>query len=644
MGHIPLIDELLTIAAAGLLASLILARLRIPTVAGFLVAGAIVGPSGLGLVENITHINSIAEVGVVLLLFTIGLEFSLARLRPILPMIALGGTLQVGATIAGTALLAWWWGEGLARGVFLGFLVALSSTAIVLRSLAERGELQAPHGRLIVGILIFQDLCVIALVLVIPILAGGASGGAWLELGLALGKATAVAGATMLLSRWLIPRLMGWVDATRHRELFILAVVSLCLGIGSVTAAAGLSLALGAFLAGVVLADTDYQHRAVGDVLPLRDLFTSLFFVSLGMLFDLSVLLQQPIAVAMLFAAFVFGKGFVAVLAAMVMRFPARVALLAGAGLAQFGEFGFVLARLGEEAGLITATETSIILAAGTLSMIVTPLWLKVAPRLTAGEILLRPLERLLGVRGIDEPEAEHEALVDHFVVVGYGAAGRLVCQALHRAEVPYVVMELNAETVRRGRSAGEPVYYGDVTSPEALAHARLDQARALVLLINDPEALRRAVGAARAAAPKVPILARTAFVANAPELHELGANQVVVAEVEAGVQMVSRLVRHLGPAESATPALRLDALEVRSVTIAPDSPALGRCPGDLELPERTWLLAVSRRRAKKFVEQIAPTEELGVGDLVFLVGERSHLGAADVCLSSAVTSRSDRP
>lgn len=664
MGHIPLLDELALIAALGVVVTLVLARLRLPTVAGLLFAGALAGPFGLGLVRSVHPIEVLAEIGVVLLLFTIGLEFSLARLRAIFRQVALGGLIQVGLTtlvVAGAALAL---GEPLRRGVFYGFVFAMSSTAIVLRALTERQELDAPHGRFVVGTLIFQDLCVVPMVLIIPMLRGSgdaasASGlASALAIGLALGKAVVVVVLTVVGARFLVPRALGWVEQSRSRELFLLAVLALCIGTAWLTAHAGLSLALGAFLGGMVVADTEYGHRAMGDMLPLRDAFVSVFFVSLGMLFDVHVVAASPWRVALLVLGFLLGKGLLATLAALAMRFPARVAWLAGVGLAQFGEFGFVLARLGESSGVVDSAALRPLLAAGIVSMFLTPVLVRAAPHFTAGERLLGPLARLMGARGVEEIDsgrAHHPE--NHVVLVGFGVAGRLVARALASCGVPYIVLELNADTVRSGRADGQPIFYGDATSEEALGHAHLAEARALVLLMNDPQAATRVVTTARRVAPRVRILMRTRYVRERPALVTVGATDVVAEEVEGGVEILARLLRWLevprnvldnriDDAREATqtterraplpqPTLGeqpgLQEMKVDSVLLAGEAHGIGRSIAELRLRTTTGALLVAIRREGRLLQHPDPAQPFAAGDLAYLVGtdQSVHRAAA---------------
>jgi CPA2 family monovalent cation:H+ antiporter-2 len=663
MGHIPFIDELAVIAGIGVVVTLILARLRLPTVAGLLFAGALVGPYGFGLVRSIHTIEVLAEIGVVLLLFTIGLEFSLGRLKSIFRQVALGGIMQVVGTAAATMGVALALGEPLGRSIFYGFVFAMSSTAIVLRALTERRELDAPHGRFIVGTLIFQDLCVVPMVLIVPLLGGGTgAGAASTQIAWALGKAALVVVATVVIARVVVPRVLAWVDASRSREVFVLAVIGLCIGTAWLTSLAGLSFALGAFLGGMVVADTEYGHRAMSDMLPLRDTFMSVFFVSLGMFFDARVVLEQPVLVLVLLCGFLFAKGFIATLAAQIMRFPARVAWLAGVGLAQFGEFGFVLARLGESSGVVGAEALRPLFAAGIGSMFLTPVLVRVAPHVTAGERLIAPLERLLGARGIDEDDTESHGMTDHVVIVGFGVAGKLVARALAASGVPYVVLEISAETVRAARAEQQPVFYGDATSVEALGHAHAERARAIILLMNDPSAAQRVVDAARRAAPGVPLFMRTHYLVEREALQRMGATDVVAEEVEGGIELLARLLRSLAvprnvidgcvaEARSTTQASErleappprtigdhpgLDALHIESVLVTEGNPATRCSTIELGVRQQTGALIVAVRRGGELITQPDPHAAFQPGDVVYLVGSHESLEQATALLTGA--------
>jgi CPA2 family monovalent cation:H+ antiporter-2 len=665
MTEIPILPELAIIAAVGVIVTALLSKLRLPTVAGLLAAGVLLGPFVLGLVKNLHAIEVLAEVGVVLLLFTIGLEFSVERLRHIFRRVALGGLVQVVATLTVTAAVATLFGQRPASALFYGFVLAMSSTAIVLRALGDRGELDAPHGRFIVGTLIFQDLCVVPMVLLVPVLGSGREPAAVaMEIGIAMGKAALVVAGVLLVAKLLVPRVLRLVDASRSREIFLLAILAICAGTAWLTSLAGLSLALGAFLGGMVVADTEFQHRAMGDIIPLRDAFVSIFFVSLGMLFDPRAFVDRPVTVALLLVGFVGAKGLLATLSAVVMRFPPRAAWLAGIGLAQFGEFGFVLLKQGKGAGLTDASTESALLAAGIISMVLAPILIRLAPHIGAGERLLTPLTRLLGVRGVEQIE-QGERLSEHVVIVGYGIAGRLVSRALALCSLPYTVLEMNAETVRRARDAGEPVFYADATSAEALSHANVSCARLVTVLINDPQAAIRVVHTVRRVAPQVPIVIRTRYFSERERFMELGVADVVAEEVEASIEVLSRLLRRLEVAGNVIAARIRDAreqmqtsarkitlprgvlsehealadLKIESVLMTEKSFALGRSSIELDVRRKTQALIVAIRRGEKLLEQPDPEERFSTGDVVYLVGSSEAIRKAIELLDARIES-----
>ncbi len=650
MTELHVLGDLVVLFGAALVVVLVLRRLRLPTIAGFLVAGALIGPSGFGWIRDAHEIESLAEIGVVLLLFTIGLEFSLKELRRLGPVLIVGGGLQVTLTVLAVALAAAYGGFSPFEGVFFGFLAALSSTAIVLKGLAERGETDAPHGRLIVGVLLFQDICVVPMILLVPMLAG--QGGGPLAVTKALGTAALVVVATLLLARRVVPWALHLVALSRGRDLFILAVVIICAGIAWLTSLAGLSLALGAFLAGVVLADSEYGHQAFADVLPLREIFTSLFFVSMGMLLDVRVLVAAPGTVLGLVGALLVGKTLLATVAGLAARFPAQVALAAGLSLAQVGEFSFVLASVGRRFGLLDATEMRIFVGASVITMLISPFALRAAPHLAARAGRLRALDRLLG-RSREELSRVSTPLSGHIVVLGFGVGGEMLAEILRNANVPFAVVDINAERVRDARRRGEPVYYGDVTSPDTLGHVRVGDAQQVAVLLNDPLATQRAVRSVRQQAPGVPILARARYVADVPVLLQEGATMVVAQEYEASLKIIGEVMRR---AQLATPSdqelakegRRAPRREIPAGALAPSLEA--RLPTGLEvesLPvhERAWIagrtLAEARLRRRTGASLIAvsrgeatavhpsPEDVLEVGDVVCFVGSAAQIAAA---------------
>ena len=655
MTDLTFLYQLAVIFGVAVVVVLVLARIGLPSIAGMLMAGVLMGPNGLGLISNLHQVEVLAEVGVVLLLFTIGLEVSLERLRRIWRLVAIGGGVQVTLTVLATAGLAVALGRPFNQGLFFGFLLALSSTAIVLRALSERDEMSAPHGRLILGTLIFQDLCVVPMMVVVPMLPG--ENFSALALAIALGKATVTIVVVVGVALLVVPVILKVVAAERKRDLFVLTVLLICIGTAWLTSLAGLSLALGAFLAGMVLAGSGYSHQAMSDVLPFRDAFTSLFFISVGMLLDLRILLEHPVLVSALFLGTLIGKFLIATVAGLVMRFPLRVALLTGVGLAQVGEFSFVLGKVGEKVGLFTPDETRLFLTVAVLTMLVTPLLVRLGPHFAAGMSKLNPLERALGTTGADEEEGDRLALTDHVIIAGFGLGGRMLAGALKSIGIPYVVLELNPGTVNQYRAAGEPIYYGDVTSPEVLGHMNWFKAREIVLMISDPQAARRSISAVRHFAPSVHITVRTRYFDELAELKKLGATDVVVEEFENAVELMARVLRRAGTPRNVIAARIMDSREesreelVRPLTIprqrlehhadllrdvkvdsylvGEQDWAVNRSCSDLDLRQATAAAVVALRRDGKIIANPPPEEKLVIGDIIYLIGEQPAVTAA---------------
>jgi CPA2 family monovalent cation:H+ antiporter-2 len=598
-------------------------------------------------------IEVIAEVGVIFLLFTIGLEFSLSRLKNIFRQVALGGLLQVGVTTLVTSLVCLSMNLSIPEAIVYGFVFALSSTALVLRTLGERGELDAPHGRFIVGTLIFQDLCIVPMVLIVPLLINGLDKPeTWQAIMLALVKAALVVVLLFAISRKVIPLLFRWVNASRSNEVFILTVLCLCIGTAYLTSLTGLSLALGAFLAGMIVADTDFRHRAMGDILPLRDVFVSFFFVSLGMFFDFQLLAEKPVEVGLLLLAFIGGKGLIAILAASFMRFPPRAAWLAGVGLAQFGEFGFIILQLAIQEGVVIENEIGTLLNAGILSMFLTPLLVYKAPHFTAGERALDPLAKLLRARSAEELEDRTVGHSDHVVVIGYGLAGRLLTNSLSRLKIEAVALEMNSDNVELGRKLGDPVYYADATSEEALGHAHVESCRAIVIMINDNQAIERVISTIARMKVEAPVFVRTQYMRGSEKLqNELPVN-IVASEVEGGLEILSLVLNQLqiprnliirevdqareetmhSDREYSSSPLPLEAhaglkdLKVEKLIVTAKSRVAGQSPRNLDLAESTGvsILAV-RRQDSLLVHRIADII-FEPEDLVYCLGSKQDM------------------
>ncbi len=555
MGELTILRDLVVTFLVAVIVVTLLRRVGVPTIAGFILAGTIAGPRGFGLTPAGHEVELLAEIGVALLLFGIGLELQISRLRRLWRPVLLGGSIQMTSTAGIAFLIAYSMGLGLGNAIFLGLALAVSSTAIVLRGLEARGELDAPHGRLTLGILVFQDLSVVPMILIIPILASmgdGAPGVAVSAVGtsgllVALGKALLVI-AGVLVGAWLlVPRILHLIAQTRQRELFVLTLFLICIGTAWLVSVAGASLALGAFLAGMVVAGSAYRQQAMAELIPFREIFTSLFFISIGMLLDLGVAIQQAQNVLLLLLAILFGKFLFVFLTAAVLRLPARVCVLAGVALAQVGEFSFVLFYAAGGTGLVPEALGQPLWPAIILSMLVTPLALAAGPKLAAGAARIRVLTRLLGVRPAEDASQEGRRWTDHVIIAGYGITGRELASALRSRQVPYLIVDLNPDNVVEAMQAGEPAFYGDVTSPEVLHSVGAARAKEIVISINDPRATEQAIAAVRREAPDAYLFIRARYAADAARLCRLGASEVVPAEVEAAAAVTQRVLIRRG-------------------------------------------------------------------------------------------------
>jgi len=647
--------DLAVIFAGSLLVILAFHRFKLPALPGFIVAGMILGPNALGLVSDPHRVESLAEVGVILLLFTIGIEFSLSRLKEMGRQVLVGGLGQMGFTVlatvaAGIAFLPSW-----RVALFLGFLIALSSTAIVLKGLTDKGEIDAPHGRLATGILIFQDLCVVPIMLLLPFLAGTAGGGP-LGLAFALGKAALVVVGVLIAARTLVPRALAEIVKTRSRELFLIAVILIGTLTALGTAAAGASLALGAFLAGLVISESDYAHQALAELLPFRDIFISLFFVAVGMLVQLDTVREHPLLTFGGVAVIMGGKSLSAAVGPALMGYAGRVALLAGVAVSQIGEFSFVLGEEGRAAGLLPNGLYQQFLGVAVVTMLVTPFLLQSGPALLDRLERLVPLDRLLpgfrprGFAPVEDPVS------DHVVIAGYGLNGRNLAAALRSINAPYLIVELNAQTVRRARAEGEPAFYGDATREEILRALGVDRARLLVIAISDPAATRSMVRVARGVNPNLHIIARTRYVAEILELTRLGANVVIPEEFETSIEIFARVLAHYNvPRDEidrlvaeirashyealrpgAKPRITLSGMlgampqmHVERIPLAPSAPAVGKTLAETGLRSRTGALVLSVRRGESDIATPDATFRLAASDVLVVVGQRQQLKGA---------------
>lgn len=535
-----LLQDLLVVFGLGVAMVVLFHRFNLPSVLGFLITGVVLGPYGLKMVEQTNAIQSLAEIGLVLLLFEAGIEFSVKTFLRIKKFLLFAGTLQILLTIAATAVCLKFLGLALNSAVFIGMLVSLSSTALVIRIMEYRGDLDSVHGKSALSILIFQDLCIVPMVLVTPYLAGS-GGDPWPVLE-TTGKALLFVALAASVARFLIPWALNQVARIKKREAFVLTVMLLCLGTATATSHFGLSMALGAFIAGLIISDSEYSHQALAEILPIREILNCLVFVSIGMLFDLRVLIAHPWLVLSLLVAMMSVKTLVGFTATFAMGHSWRVALLTGVIISQASEFSFVLSKIGFNAGIVDNNVNQLFLAVAILSMFVTP------GAISTGSAFQKLLDRIIPSRwgaGRIGAGADARKLTDHTIIAGYGLAGRNLAASLTAKNIPFMVIEYDPMVVHANRETGLNIMYGDASRPEVLKHAGIDRARAVVFTMSDPDLLLVAVELAHRLKPdqSLLILARARYANQIAPLEARGAHSIVAEEVSGSYEISSQIL-----------------------------------------------------------------------------------------------------
>ena len=661
------LSDLLVVFAVTAVVVFLFGRAQIPSVIGLLVSGVVVGPYGLSLVDDLESVELLAEIGVVVLLFTVGLEISISRLLAMLPLMASIGLPQIAGTTLLIAAACRWHVGTLPQAIFAGILVAMSSTAIVLKLLSDRSQSGTQAGRISISVLLLQDLFVIVAMLAVPLLAASAGVSAANNTHIASHHSTqsfvenpflavlvgfAIVVGVLLAGRQFIPKVLHEVVRLRNRELFLITLVLICLGTAAITAAAGLSLAIGAFIAGLALSESEYGHQAFAEVLPFRDTLASLFFVSVGMLLDISFVFSHFGLVCLVVFVIVMLKIFATAIPAMLAGFPVRTSLIAGGTIAQVGEFSFVLGSRGADVGLLTGDDYQTFLAAAVITMAAAPLLTNVVPQLCdwLGQ------SSWFGGMFHDSPPEDDIGLSDHVIIAGFGINGRSLATALAEFGVPHIILELNPETVRSEAALGIDIRYGDCTRRPILEHAGIFRARAFVVAISDPASARRSVRVARDLVPELEIFVRTEYLAEVDELRLLGADVVVPAEFETALSLFERVLGIYDVPEEKiddlVDQLRLENYGflrsgVRRQTIQSiDGPdihdQLGRCRisqrsvvvgqtiGELDVRAKTGVTIIAIQRSNQQIRNPGPDLQLQIGDEVSFVGSRSERTAAN--------------
>jgi CPA2 family monovalent cation:H+ antiporter-2 len=670
---IGLLVILLTVACAVLLVT---TRLRLPAVVGYLVSGVVVGPHVMGHLTESDTISSLAEIGVLLLMFTIGLEFDTQYFLRIRRVAIGGGALQIGLTIIATMLAGTMLGWPPRTAATLGCILALSSTAVVLKSLMDLGLLDSLAGRLSLGILIFQDLSIVPMMILLPV-SGGTTGTMLLNLVAALGRAGFLLAVTLILSRRIMPRFLHLMAMSRSQETVLLATLTLCLGLAWVSHLLGVSYALGAFLAGLILGGTEYAHQMRANIVPFRDIFAGVFFVAMGMLLDPVFAIGAWREVLTVTGVIVIGKTLITAAAITLFGFPWTVALQTGLNLAQIGEFSFLLAIMGRSTGLMSEEIYKVTIACSVISMLVAPVLTRWSPRLasrlanaTGG--LLPKWERLArryekGILDIQVATGSPQGPEHHVVVLGYGSVGRTLGDVLRSNHMPFVGLEIDPSLVREARRRGHPVLYGDAGSEELLERCGIRTARIALVTLPDPMMARYAIRAARRMNPDLFILARGRRAVEDGPLYDEGADEVIHETFEVGIEFIARVLRRLNvpkqdierqvgrvrsgryevfrrrdlePLPLADVRRALDTLRVEFLEIPKESPLAGRHLRDAGIREATGALVLAVARDGTIIH--APDAEftLQAGDTILVSGAAEQVAQVEEIVERGVVAR----
>lgn len=653
--ELPILKDVVIILGFSVLIILLFQRLKMPSILGFLMTGIIAGPHGLSLVKASHEVEILAEMGIIFLLFVIGIEFSLKGLARIKNTVLIGGSLQVGGTILLTYLIAKLFGLPDSQAVFMGFLLSLSSTAIVLKMLQEQGKMGSQQGRIALGVLIFQDIIVVPMILITPLLAGN-GGELWSTILGLFGKFALVLGILVLLARYVVPRILKRVIATRSRELFILTIVVMIFATAWLTSSVGLSLALGAFFAGLIISESEYSHQATANILPFKEIFISFFFVSIGMLLDLQHFAKFWIVLLLMTLGVILLKMIVIFAMVLIKKYPLKTAFIAAFTLFQVGEFAFLLSTIGMRNELLPDELYQHFLAVSIISMAVTPFMLGYAEQISNWLITIslpekvRKRLRIAQSKSKEKPDLSHiDVLKDHLVIVGYGLNGKNVAKTANQAEIPYVIVEQDPEVFEEAKADNQPIVFGDASVVSILQYLQVQQARVVVVAIADAEVTMQIVSSIRLLSETAHVIVRTRYMKEIGSILNIGADEVIPEEFETSIEIFTRVLnRYLVPFDEIqrfTNYIRAHnydllcaagknqkcppkfELHVPDMVVAAlpvqqdDNKIVGKTIIKSKIKEKFNLNVLAIRRNKKYITQIEADTKIKTDDMLYLFG-----------------------
>ncbi len=647
MNHSSLNDAL-TLLALSVLVVWILKRIKLPAILGYLLVGILVGTHALDWLPQDEIIQILAEIGVVFLLFMIGLEFSLSRLVAMRSTVFGLGSIQVIISTLSGGAIAWLTGIAWQGALVVGGALALSSTAIVAKQLSDQLEMQARHGQLAISILLFQDLAVVPLLVIIPILSMGNEQSLTIPILIALTKGLAAFFIMFQIGRRLLRPFYHLVAATRSAEIFTLATLFVSLAAAWLTNQFGLSLALGAFLAGLMLSETEYKHQVETDIRPFRDVLMGLFFISVGASLDVSIVLKEGFWIGLLTVGLIIGKGAVIAILTRFAGYEFPVAFRTGLILGQAGEFSFAVLVVAISNGLLTLEETQPIIAATLLSMLITPILIRYNRRIT------ERLFRGTYMSGMNAPPKELviacETLSKHVIICGFGRIGQNLANILREMKVSYVALDIDHSLIREAWEAGESVFYGDSTHTGILKKAELERASALIITIDDAHVAEHIIHSARSLNKDIPIIVRSKDEQYMDRLHDVGASNVVPESFEASMMLAIHVLQHLGIPTNKSMAFveqarkdeyrrlrgyfrgeeslginKVDALRLHTVILLPDSYAAGKSITNINFDDNNASL-IAVRRGRDRIEIFDESFLFNSGDAVVIEGVQSAI------------------
>lgn len=535
MIELPLFKELILIFLISLVIILIFHKVNIPTVVGLLTAGILIGPSALGIVQDKEMVATLTEIGLIPLLFLVGIEFPLTELKRLKNVVLLSGGFQIAVTSIVFGTIVFSMGIPPVESILFGFVAALSSTALMLKILTDRAEVTSPQGKVIIGILLAQDVFAILLMFLLPIFGEmGSQGVGFIRLITRFGLAFSIVFILFFLSKWLLPRSFHLIAGLKDREVFTMSVFIFILGIVWIANEVGISIALGAFLAGIIISEQEiFKHHVTAQILPFKDLLSSLFFISIGMLLDLAFIREHLPAVLILTMSVVILKSLTGIISTLILRYPIRIAIMAGLGLSQLGEFSFLLANAGLVLGLISKDYFQMIIAVTIFTLFITPFLVRVSSPL--GYAFSR----------LESPGSEKiPPLKHHTVIMGYGLNGRNLARVLRSVGIDHIIVDLNPGSVKEGKKKGDNIIFGDATQREVLKRVGIERARICVIAISDRIAAERALTMVKHLNPGLKVVVRTRYVADIEKLFTLGADQVIPEEFETSVEIFIRTLK----------------------------------------------------------------------------------------------------